>query len=66
MKTTSIQEIEEKTGGNITPEFYYEWGDEPRGYVSTGCYMDDVFYNTGKISRKEATKMGLYFHCPYP
>lgn len=22
----------------VKPEFWFEWGDEPRGYVSTGYY----------------------------
>ena len=64
-KITTINEIEEKTGGNISPEFYYEWGSEPQGCVSTGLYIDEVWYNTGYILKSEAIKMGLKYHCPY-
>jgi hypothetical protein len=62
--TTSIKEIEETTAGNITPEFYYRWGDEPAGYASTGLYLDDVWHNTGHIPINEAME-NLKYHCPY-
>jgi len=64
MKTT-LAKIKEETDGEITPEYYYEWGSEPAGFVSTGLYLDNVWYDTGEIRKDEAIKAGLKFHCPY-
>lgn len=64
MKTT-LEEITEKTGGNIAPEYYYEWGSEPQGYVSIGLYLDDEWYGCGCIKKSEAIDNGLKYHCPY-
>ena len=50
---------------NLKPEFYYEWGDEPHGFVSTGCYRDGQFYATGILTKVEATKRNLIYDCPF-
>lgn len=49
-----------------TPEFYYEWGDEKPGYVSTGYYdANDVWRECDKMTRIEAEKLGLIFNNPH-
>lgn len=35
------------------PEFWYEWGTEKAGYVSTGCYIDGVYVSTGQRKRED-------------
>ena len=63
--TTTINQIEEKTGGNITPEYFYEWGDEQQGFVSCGLYMDNIWYPCGQIPKQDAINRGLKYHCPF-
>ena len=47
------------------PQFYFVWGNEPRGMVSTGRYDDnEVYQETGVILRESAKEMGLKFHNP--
>jgi hypothetical protein len=48
-----------------TAEFYYEWGNEPTGYVSTGCYVNDEFKSTGLMRLSEVKALGLKFNCPH-
>ena len=50
---------------SLVPDFYYEWGDEPAGHVSTGCYVNDVLKNTGTVPRTYAVEKGLEFHNPH-
>lgn len=49
----------------ITPQFYYEWGNEPAGYVSTGCYIDEVFLSCSQMLKTNAINIGLRFHNPF-
>lgn len=58
-------EKEKITADNITPEHYYQWGDEPTGYVTCGLYLNDLWYNCGIISKKDAENNGLTYHCPF-
>lgn len=48
------------------PKYYYEWGNEPAGYVSTGLYKDDVWYDNGYMLKSEAIRSGFKSHNPYP
>lgn len=47
------------------PEFYYEWGNEPFGYVTIGMYVDDIFINCGQIKKSEALENGLVWFNPH-
>lgn len=49
----------------MKPQFYYEWGNEPAGYVSTGAYVDGVFKSTGWRIKAEITRTGLPYHNPH-
>lgn len=49
----------------IKAQFYYTWGNEPCGMVSTGCYdAKEAYHFTGYMAKELAYKK-LYFHCPY-
>ena len=63
MKT--LRQISEMSGGNIAPTFYYIQGNEDPGYVSTGLYLDNIWYDTGQVKKDEAIKAGLKYHCPF-
>lgn len=47
------------------PQFYYEWGNEPTGYVSVGLYIDDEFYSCGQVLKTEVIEAGLPYHSPH-
>lgn len=48
-------------------QFYYEWGNEPTGCVSTGCYNErDEFIDTGYMAKSKALTSGLVFNNPHP
>ena len=55
--THTLKEIDEITGGNINPEFWYEKGDEPKGCVRTYCYMDKEMCPTGLMHKDEAIRI---------
>ena len=65
MKTTTLNDIEKITDGNVSPEHWYQWGNEPTGYVSVGAYVDDVWYGMGVVRKDEAIQSGLTFHNPH-
>lgn len=46
------------------PDFWYEWGDEPRGLVSTGRWNGDLWESTGMRNYEEVKHLKMY--CPYP
>lgn len=47
------------------PQFYFTWGDEPRGTVSTGRYDEnDVYRYCGLIDRQSIKGLGLQFNNP--
>lgn len=50
---------------NLLPTFYYEWGTEPTGMVSTGVYINDVYHSTGLIEKSKALADNLEFHNPH-
>ncbi len=51
---------------NIVPQFWYEWGNEKPGHVSTGAYdTNDKLINTGYMLKKQAEKLGLTFNNPH-
>lgn len=51
---------------NLKPQFWYEWGDEPAGHVSTGAYDEKNGYvSTGSMPRKEVDKLKLPFNNPH-
>ena len=52
-------------GKMYQPEFYYEWGTEPAGFVTTGLYVDDVWKGTGLMKKEEAITKGLKYNCPH-
>lgn len=69
MSTVTIAECKsEKQARKIATapplEYYYEWGNEPRGFVTAGYYKDDVWHTHGHISKKDAVLLGLTFHNP--
>lgn len=66
MKTLKKIKIQKITDGNVSPEHWYQWGDEPAGYVSIGAYMDGVWHGMGWIKKDEAINAGLTFHNPHP
>lgn len=44
--------------------FYYEWGNEPSGYVSLAYYdSNDNIKNCGYAIKKSV--INLVYHCPY-
>ena len=44
--------------------FWYQWGDEPRGYVSVGFYDDsNKFVSMGRLPKVKS--VGMQFHCPF-
>lgn len=47
------------------PEFYYEWGNEQRGFVSCGYFEGDTWHSLQPIPKTLALKLGLNFYCPY-
>lgn len=48
------------------PEFYYEWGNEPAGYVSCGYYESgEVWRSLSPIPKNTALQLGLNYYCPY-
>lgn len=45
---------------------YYNWGDEPVGYVSTGYYdKSDIWRSTGLCTKEKAIQLKLTYNCPY-
>lgn len=50
---------------NLIPMFYYEWGNEPTGMVSTGVYIGDVFHSTGLMEKIKALAANIEFHNPH-
>lgn len=50
-------------------QFYWEWGDEPRGYVTIGKYNnDDTLRTIGYMPKEWLSYPGLShikFNCPY-
>ena len=47
-------------------EFYYQWGDEPTGYVTFGRYdKNDVLVILGVGPREWIDLLGLKFHNPH-
>ena len=51
---------------NTTPQYYYEWGNEKAGYVSTYRVENGVVVSCEDIPREKATELGLSFDCPFP
>lgn len=45
---------------------YYEWGNEPRGYVSTGHYENNSWIPGDQMTKEEAINNGFTFHNPHP
>jgi hypothetical protein len=47
-------------------QFWFEWGDEPQGYVSYGRYdQNDVYKFVGIGPRKWKDDCYLPFNCPF-
>lgn len=45
---------------------YYQWGDEPRGFVSIWTVNErHEAENLGRMPREEAYAKGLVMECPY-
>lgn len=46
-------------------KFYYVWGDEPIGYVTTWKLIKGEVRNTKKEPREVVTKQQLKYDCPF-
>ncbi len=73
-KTPGVFYFKTATGAVITRDmnevstqaFWYEWGNEPVGKVSTGFFNNDGVWKEGRIMNKEiAEKIGLTFCNPH-
>lgn len=48
-------------------QFYWEWGDEPTGYVSYGRYDENEVFKFVGIGPRSWSKEALIpFNCPFP
>lgn len=48
-------------------KYYYEWGNEPIGYVTYGKYSEDgSTVDIGWGPKEWAQQAGIPFNCPYP
>ena len=50
-------------------QFYWEWGNEPKGHVTVGRYTnDDALKTIGWMSKdllNHPAGKHIYFNCPY-
>lgn len=47
-------------------KYYYEWGNEPSGYVSTYTVENGLAIDGPQMERSAAIANGYTFDCPYP
>lgn len=46
-------------------KFYYEWGNEKAGYITTWELIGDSIRNTKEEPREVIYKENLKYNCPY-
>ena len=47
-------------------KYYYEWGNEPSGYVSTYTVKNGVVVNGPQMAKAKAVANGYIFDSPFP
>jgi len=47
-------------------KYYYQWGNEPSGYVSTYTVVNWEIVHGPLMRESEALANGHIFDCPYP
>jgi len=47
-------------------KYYFEWGNEPTGYVSTYSVKNGIVTNGPQIEKSAAIANGYIFDCPFP
>ena len=52
-------------GGNMKNKFYYRWGNEKFGYVTTWELITGEVKNTKEEPRDIVEKQNLKYDCPY-
>lgn len=47
-------------------KYYYEWGNEPSGFVSTYTVENGVVVNGPQMAKAKAVANGYIFDSPFP
>ncbi len=49
-------------------KYYFQWGDEPQGYVTVWTIYKDGSWkilSKNKVKREDTAKLGYIFDCPF-